>query len=124
PLRTAIVALRRNKMRSALTALGVIIGVAAVIAMVEISQGSRPSLMQTMSTMGANMIMVRAGAAASGGISWGSGSGISLTAQDGDEIAKLEGVEAVAPSVRVSGQVVRGNRNWIPGDISGTTPSY
>jgi ABC-type antimicrobial peptide transport system permease subunit len=119
-----MIALRRNKMRSALTALGVIIGVAAVIAMVEIGQGSRTSLMQTMSSMGANLIMVRPGAAASGGISWGSGSGISLTAQDGDEIAKLEGVEAVAPSVRVSGQVVRGNRNWIPGDISGTTPSY
>jgi ABC-type lipoprotein export system ATPase subunit/ABC-type antimicrobial peptide transport system permease subunit len=124
PLRTAVVALRRNKMRSALTALGVIIGVGAVIAMVEISTGSRTALMQTMSTMGANMIMVRAGAAASGGISWGGGSGISLTANDADEIAKLEGVEAVAPSVRVSGQVVHGNRNWVPGDISGTTASY
>jgi ABC-type antimicrobial peptide transport system permease subunit len=124
PLRTAMIALRRNKMRSALTALGVIIGVAAVIAMVEIGQGSRTSLMQTMSTMGANMIMVRSGAAASGGISWGGGSGISLTAQDSDEIAKLDGVEAVAPSVRVSGQVVHGNRNWVPGDISGTTAAY
>jgi macrolide transport system ATP-binding/permease protein len=79
PIRTAFTALRRNKMRSALTALGVIIGVGAVIAMVEISQGSRTSLMETMSTMGANTIMVRSGAAASGGISFGSGSLLTLT---------------------------------------------
>ena len=71
PIRTAFTALRRNKMRSALTALGVIIGVGAVIAMVEISQGSRTSLMVTMGSMGANTIMVRSGAAASGGISFG-----------------------------------------------------
>src|SRR4029079_2108267 len=100
PLRTAIVALRRNKMRSALTALGIIIGVAAVIAMVEISQGSRTSLMQSMATMGANNIMVRSGAAASGGISFGSGSMLTLTPEDAEAIStEAPAVEAVAPCV-------------------------
>jgi ABC-type lipoprotein export system ATPase subunit/ABC-type antimicrobial peptide transport system permease subunit len=126
PLRTAIVALRRNKMRSMLTALGVIIGVAAVIAMVEISQGSRTSLLQTMASMGANNIMIRSGAAASGGVSWGSGSVLTLTPDDAEEIQRSAiGVAAVAPTVSVQGSpIVYGNRNWIPMDVSGTTPSY
>jgi macrolide transport system ATP-binding/permease protein len=124
PFRTALTALRRNKMRSALTALGVIIGVAAVIAMVEISQGSRTSLMQTMSTMGANNIMVRSGAAASGGISFGQGSLLTLTPGDADEIVELSSVEAAAPVVQIQGQVVYGNRNWIPMSTQGTTPAF
>ena len=125
PLRTAFTALRRNKMRSALTALGVIIGVGAVIAMVEISQGSRTSLMETMSTMGANTIMVRSGAAASGGISFGSGSLLTLTPGDAEEIAReASAVAAAAPVVQIQGQVVYGNRNWIPMSVMGTTPPY
>jgi macrolide transport system ATP-binding/permease protein len=124
-LRTAITALRRNKMRSMLTALGVIIGVAAVIAMVEISQGSRASLVKTMSSMGTNNIMVRSGAAASGGISWGAGSVLTLTPGDAEAIAERStALTAVAPIVQVQGQVVRGNRNWVPMTIYGTTPDY
>ncbi|BBO33853.1 ABC transporter permease [Lacipirellula parvula] len=125
PLRTAFTALRRNKMRSALTALGVIIGVGAVIAMVEISQGSRTSLMATMSTMGANTIMVRSGAAASGGISFGSGTLLTLTPGDSEEIAReATAIAAAAPVVQIQGQVVYGNRNWIPMSVYGTTPNY
>lgn len=124
-LRTAITALRRNKMRSMLTALGVIIGVAAVIAMVEISQGSRASLVKTMSSMGTNNIMVRSGAAASGGISWGAGSVLTLTPGDAEAMAeRSSALTAVAPIVQVQGQVVRGNRNWVPMTIYGTTPDY
>ncbi|WP_428305124.1 ABC transporter permease [Lacipirellula sp.] len=125
PLRTAFTALRRNKMRSALTALGVIIGVGAVIAMVEISQGSRTSLMATMSTMGANNIMVRSGAAASGGISFGSGTLLTLTPGDAEEIGRdATAIAAAAPVVQIQGQVVYGNRNWIPMSVYGTTPNY
>jgi macrolide transport system ATP-binding/permease protein len=125
PLRTAATALRRNKMRSALTALGVIIGVGAVIAMVEISQGSRTSLMQTMATMGANTIMVRSGAAASGGISFGSGTLLTLTPGDSEEIEReASAVAATAPVVQIQGQVVYGNRNWIPMNVMGTTAPY
>jgi macrolide transport system ATP-binding/permease protein len=125
PLRTAATALRRNKMRSALTALGVIIGVGAVIAMVEISQGSRTSIMQTMATMGANTIMVRSGAAASGGISFGSGTLLTLTPGDAEEIEReASAVAATAPVVQIQGQVVYGNRNWIPMNVMGTTAPY
>ena len=124
-VRTAFNALRRNKMRSALTTIGIIIGVGAVIAMVEISQGSKTALMQTMSTMGANNLLVQSGAATSGGISWGVGSEKTLTPQDADEIAKqCDDVAAVAPIVQIRGQVVRGNKNWTPMTIYGTTPDY
>lgn len=124
-LRTAMNALRRNKMRSALTTLGIIIGVAAVIAMVEISQGSKAYLMKTMSTMGANNLLVQSGAASSGGINFGSGSEKTLTPSDAEEIGKqCMGIAAVAPVVQISGQVVHGNRNWIPMSIYGTTPDY
>lgn len=125
PIRTAATALRRNKMRSALTALGVIIGVGAVIAMVEISQGSRTSIMQTMATMGANTIMVRSGAAASGGISFGSGTLLTLTPGDAEEIEREStAIAATAPVVQIQGQVVYGNRNWIPMNVMGTTEPY
>ncbi len=123
--RTAINALRRNKLRSALTTLGIVIGVSAVIAMVEISTGSKTALMQTMATMGANNLMVQSGAASSGGISWGFGSEKTLTPGDADEIRlQCDNVQAAAPIVQVMGQVVYGNRNWVPMAIYGTTPAY
>ena len=124
-VRTATNALRRNKMRSALTTLGIVIGVAAVIAMVEISQGSKTALMRTMSTMGANNLSVRSGAATSGGISFGSGSEKTLTPDDAVQIAdQCSDIAAVAPIVEIRGQVVRGNRNWTPMNIYGTVPDY
>jgi macrolide transport system ATP-binding/permease protein len=124
-VRTAFNALRRNKMRSALTTIGIIIGVGAVIAMVEIGQGSKTALMQTMATMGANNLLVQSGAAASGGVSWGVGSQKTLTPQDAEEIGKqCDDIAAVAPIVQVRGQVVRGNKNWTPMTIYGTTPDY
>jgi macrolide transport system ATP-binding/permease protein len=124
-VRTAVNALRRNKMRSALTTLGIIIGVGAVIAMVEISQGSKTALMRTMSTMGANNLSIRSGAATSGGISWGSGSEKTLTPDDAEQVAEqCDDIAAVAPIVEVRGQVVRGNRNWTPMSIYGTVPDY
>jgi macrolide transport system ATP-binding/permease protein len=122
---TALSALRRNKMRSALTTLGVVIGVGAVIAMMEIGQGSAAAVQKTIASMGANNLMIQSGAAASGGISFGSGSVLTLTPQDAVEIMRqCPAVEQVAPMVRVRGQVVYGNRNWIPMHIFGTTPSY
>ena len=124
--RTAIRALRQNKMRSALTALGVIIGVTAIIAIIEISQGSKASLMKTMASMGSNTIMVRSGAAASGGITFGSGTLLTLTPGDAFEINDTApAVAAAAPLAQIQGaQVVYGNRNWIPMNTFGTTPNY
>lgn len=124
-IRTSAFALWRNGMRSALTALGVVIGVSAVIAMVEISQGSRTALLKTMSTMGANNLMVQSGASSSGGINFGSGSEMTLTPEDADAVAdQCPNVAFVAPTITIQGQVIRGNRNWVPMSIIGTTPTY
>ena len=124
-LRTAVRALRRNKMRSALTTLGIIIGVSAVIAIFEISSGSRKALIDTMSSMGANMLIIQSGAAASGGVSWGTGSEKTLTPEDAQQIEEqCVSVVAVAPIVQASGQVVYQNRNWIPANMNGTSPGY
>jgi ABC-type antimicrobial peptide transport system permease subunit len=124
-LRTALGALRRNKLRSVLTTLGVIIGVGAVIAMMEIGQGSKAALQATIAGMGANTILVQSGAAASGGVSFGMESAPTLTPQDGDQILRqCPAVAYVAPIVRARTQVIYGNKNWVPMFICGTTPSY
>ncbi len=123
--RTAFRALRRNKMRSILSALGVIIAVAAVIAMTEIGQGSKELLRKNIASMGANTIMVLSGAMSRGGVSQGTGTAITLTPQDAEEIARqCPAVKSVAPMIRTRVQVVYGNRNCVPESINGTTPIY
>src|SRR6516164_7460067 len=124
-LRTAFRALRRNVMRSALTTLGIIIGVSAVIAMTEIGQGSSAAVQKTIQSMGANNLLVQPGTASSGGVSFGSGSVVTLTPQDAEAIARdCPAVDGVAPVVRARTQVVYGNRNWVPLYIYGTTPQF
>ncbi|MGA2617856.1 MAG: ABC transporter permease [Thermoguttaceae bacterium] len=123
--RTALGALRRNKMRSALTALGVIIGVAAVIAMTEIGEGSRIAIQKTIASMGANNVLVLPGAAMTGSVSFGSGTAQSLRPSDMDEILRqCPAVRDVAPLVWSRPQVLYANRNWIPRMTVGTTPAY
>ncbi|HVT87934.1 MAG TPA: ABC transporter permease [Tepidisphaeraceae bacterium] len=124
-LKIALRALRRNIMRAILTMLGIIIGVAAVIAMMEIGQGTSASIQRTIANMGANTLMVFPGQAASGGISFGMGSNLTLTPDDCDAIAKeCPAVLAAAPLTRSNGQVVYGNKNWVPNQITGTTPAF
>jgi ABC-type antimicrobial peptide transport system permease subunit len=125
-IRMAFIALTRNIMRSALTTLGIIIGVAAVIAMVGIGQGSKKAVAQTIQSMGANNLLIQPGTASSGGVSFGSGSIMTLTPADADAIARECGssVASVAPIVRARTQVVYGNKNWVPLYIYGTTPSF
>src|SRR6478672_10108196 len=124
-LKMAVNALRRNIMRSALTTLGIVIGVSAVIAMMEIGQGSSSAVKQTIASMGANMLLVQPGTASSGGVTFGSGSILTLTPQDADTIRKdCPAVQSVAPVVRARTQVVYGNRNWVPLYIYGTTPEF
>src|SRR4029077_4546034 len=104
-VRTAFRALRRNLMRSALTTLGIIIGVAAVIAMTEIGQGSSAAVQKTIESMGANILLVMPGTASSGGVSFGSGSVIPLTPRDADAIAReCPAVSSVATVVRARTQ--------------------
>jgi ABC-type antimicrobial peptide transport system permease subunit len=124
-VRMAVHALRRNVMRSVLTTLGIIIGVGAVITMMEIGKGSSTAVKQTIASMGANNLLVQPGTASSGGVTFGSGSVITLTPQDAEAILReCPAVDAVAPVVRVRTQVVYGNRNWVPLYIYGTTPSF
>ena len=93
-VRTALLALRRNPMRAMLTTLGIVIGVAAVIAMMEIGNGSSSAIKKSIASMGANTILVHPGTAASGGISFGAGSVMTLTPQD------YEAIVRECPSVR------------------------
>jgi len=124
-LRRPLASLRRNVLRSALTALGIIIGIGAVIAMMEVGEGSRRAVEQSIASMGANTILVLPGAASSGGVTFGTGSVQTLTPEDGQEIARqIAGADAVSPVVRARTQVIYGNRNWVPVYIYGTTPDF
>jgi ABC-type antimicrobial peptide transport system permease subunit len=123
--KTALRGLRRNVLRAALTTLGIVIGVGAVIAMMEIGNGSSIAVQRTIASMGANNLMILPGTAASGGVSFGAGSVMTLTPQDADALAQnASAVGSVAPVVRSRTQVVYGNHNWVPMAIYGTTPAY
>jgi len=123
--RTALRALRRNVMRSILTTLGIIIGVAAVIAMMEIGSGSSNAIQSTIASMGANNLLIMPGTAASGGVSFGAGSIMTLTPEDCDAIIReCPEVGTGAPVVRARTQVVYGSHNWVPLYIYGTTAQF
>ncbi len=123
----ALKALSRNVMRSALTTLGIVIGIAAVIAMVEIGQGASKAVQQTIASMGANNLLIMPGTASSGGVSFGAGSIMTLTPKDAEVLGDPErcpAIAAAAPIVRARTQVIYGNKNWVPIYIYGTTPDY
>jgi macrolide transport system ATP-binding/permease protein len=124
-VRTALNGLRRNYLRAALTTLGIIIGVAAVIAMMEIGRGSSTAIQQSIASMGANILLVRPGTASSGGVSFGAGSVMTLTPRDSEAIMEeCPAVRAAAPVVRARTQVIYGNRNWVPTFIYGSTHAF
>jgi macrolide transport system ATP-binding/permease protein len=124
-VRTAFKGLSRNYLRAGLTTLGIVIGVAAVIAMMEIGRGSSSAIQQTISSMGANVLVVVPGTASSGGVSFGAGSVKTLTPQDAEAIQnECPAVRGAVPVVRARTQVVYGNRNWVPVFIDGTTPGF
>ncbi len=120
----ALRALRVNKMRSALTMLGIIIGVSAVIAMMAVGAGARDRIAQQIGSIGSNVIIILSGSTTSGGIRVGSGSVLTLTEDDALAIAReVPAVEAAGPTMRGTGQVVFGNQNWST-VIQGATPAY
>jgi len=124
-MRIAIRAVRRNPMRAMLTILGIIIGVAAVIAMMEIGKGSATAIQRTIASMGADNLLIQPGIASQGGVSMGSGTTVNLTPKDCEAvISECPAVRSVAPIVGARGQLIHGSRNWIPGDIYGTTASF
>jgi ABC-type antimicrobial peptide transport system permease subunit len=122
---TAMRALRRNVTRAVLTTVGIVIGVGAVIAMMEIGNGSSTQIQKTIASMGANNLLVQPGAASSGGVSYGGSSVMTLTPEDCEAMNKeCPAVRSAAPIVRVRTQVIYGNRNWVPMYIYGTTPAF
>jgi putative ABC transport system permease protein len=120
----ALSALRVNKMRSALTMLGIIIGVAAVIAMVAVGSGATARIQEQIQSIGSNVIIVLSGSINSGGIRLGSGASQTLTEDDAKAMAaECPAVEAASPTVRGGAQVIYGNNNWAT-SIQGVTPEY
>ena len=123
-MRTADNSLRANPLRSGLTALGIIIGVAAVVAMVAVGSGAERSVEAAIQRMGADLLIVSNGSRASGGRQGGQGSLMTLTEDDAAALARdVVSLEVVAGSVAGSGQVVFGNRNWFT-TLRGVTPEY
>ena len=110
--RIAFKALARNKMRTALTMLGMIIGVSAVITMVALGAGAQSSIDAQIQSAGTNMIMVSAGDFRQGGVRQGQGNASTLVPEDAQAITQVEGVRYVAASSNARGQIVAGNQNW------------
>jgi len=112
-LRIALRAIRRNKVRSTLTMLGVIIGVASVIAMIALGSGARAAIDSQIQSQGTNIIYVSAGSfRGPGGAHGGAGSVQTLTLEDAQAIAEIPSVGMSSPSARNRAQVVAGNQNW------------
>jgi putative ABC transport system permease protein len=123
-IKISVNALKRNKFRAFLTMLGIIIGVASVIVMLAIGQGSKKSIRDQMSSMGTNLIMVMPASQQRGGIMLGNSSAQNMTLSDVVAIEKdCPDVSAVSPEVRSSGQAVVGNSNW-PTSVYGVNNKY
>ncbi len=123
-IRVAIRALLRNKMRSFLTTLGVIIGVSAVIAMVAIGEGAKARVQQTFASMGSNMLIVLPGSSSMGGMRGGFGSQPTITWEDLQAIrSELPSVERAAAVLSTRAQVFGGDQNWST-NVTGTEPDY
>jgi|HubBroStandDraft_1064217.scaffolds.fasta_scaffold64826_2 putative ABC transport system permease protein len=122
-VRMALQALVRNKSRSLLTMLGVVIGVAAVIVTVAIGTGAKSSVASQINALGSNMLVVLPGSVSTTGARTGLGGASTLTAADGMTIAQLPGVAAVSPVVNLRTQVIAAGQNWQT-TVSGVAPSY
>ena len=116
-------AMRVNRMRTSLTMLGLIIGVAAVIAMLAVGTGARDAVNAVVASMGSNLLIVRSGAQTSGGVRISSGSAPTLTLGDAEAIQALPGVVAVAPNSGGAAQIVYGPNNWSTA-VQGTNDQY
>jgi putative ABC transport system permease protein len=122
--RIAVRALRVNKLRSILTMLGIIIGVAAVIAMVSVGSGAQARIAEQIQSLGSNLLIVLSGSINQGGVRIGAGSQLTITEDDAWAIQReVQGVQAAAPAMRGGGQVVWGNLNWST-SIQGATPEF
>ncbi len=123
-LKMAINSLRVNKLRSALTSLGVIIGVSAVIIMLAVGQGASEQVTKNMESMGTNILTVRSASAKSGGVHMGMGTKPTLTSKDAIAIKKMaRGIEAISTASSEAQQLTYGNQNWST-TVYGVEPAY
>jgi putative ABC transport system permease protein len=123
-LRIALRAVRANLLRSALTVLGIVIGVAAVIAMVAVGSGAQSQVAEQIRSLGANLLLVQPGSTSQGAVRLGAGSGFSLTEEDAAAVAgEVPGVVVATPTMSGTGHVVHGNLNWST-HVVGATPTY
>jgi putative ABC transport system permease protein len=123
-VKIALRSLRVNKLRSALTMLGIIIGVGAVIAMVAVGAGASARVAEQIQSLGSNLIIVLSGSVNTAGVRVGQGSQLTITEDDSAAIAReVPAVQVSAPSVRGNAQVVFGNLNWYTG-VQGVTADY
>ena len=122
----ALIALKRNPTRALLTTLGIMIGIAAVITMMEIGRGSSNSIRNSIEKMGANSVMIMPGWVRVGGVSQGASSRVSLLPADAEAIGReCPSVAYYSPLVRANGnQVIFGASNWVPNRIIGVSPDY
>jgi putative ABC transport system permease protein len=122
-LRLALSRLSTGKLRTALTMLGVIIGVASVVALVSVAQGATKGISDRLQALGTNLLTVNAGASFSGATRGGFGSATTLTLEDAEAISTLDGIAAVEPELSTSKLVVAGDLNETA-TVTGTTPGY
>ena len=116
-------AMGANRLRTALTMLGMVIGVGAVVIMMAIGQGAQYAVQQTISTMGSNLFIVLSGSFTTSGVRSGTAGGPTLNVADAEAIAELDGVVNVAPTHMGTRQLVYGSQNW-SAQVIGTTPAY
>src|SRR2546430_14155794 len=120
-LKIAFRALRRNKLRTVLTMLGIIIGVGAVIAMVALGRGAKAQVEARIAALGQNVIMIFSGSINRGGVFTGFGGAGTLTVEDATAIEKeVPGVTAVSPEARTGGQILAGNNNLNRQEVGGS----
>lgn len=121
---SALAALRANKGRSVLTTLGIIIGVAAVIAIVALGEGASASVSSQLAGLGTNLLTITPGSTRSGGAAGGAGTGVTLTSADADAISQdIQGLNGVSPVVGGSAQVIYGGQNWST-RVQAVSPAY
>jgi len=122
-LETALIAFKTNKMRAALTSLGVVIGVAAILTMIAVAEGTNRRMKKEMQSLGSNLLLVLPGAQTTSGARMGSGGVQTLTYEDAVAIGEMDSVDSAAPTVRKVVQAIYKNLNWST-SMLGTTPSY
>jgi putative ABC transport system permease protein len=116
-------AMALNRLRTALTMLGMVIGVAAVVLMLAIGQGAQATVNESIASMGSNMFIVLSGASTSGGLRFGAGTTPTLTVGDAQALAQLDSINAIAPVFPGNAQFAYGPNNWST-LVNGTTPDY